>query len=90
MTSSNGTGVVIGGARSKEGSLLVDGFYNLDIAFIQPKQRHSQDLVQEFQVVTFGGSADTGRAIGGIINVVTKSGGNLFAGAAMAFSGTQS
>jgi hypothetical protein len=80
VTSSNGTGVVVGGARSKEGSLLVDGFYNLDVAFIQPRQRHSQDLVQEFQVVTFGGSAEYGRAIGGIINVVTKSGTNEFRG----------
>jgi hypothetical protein len=76
---------VVGGARSKEGALLVDGFYNLDISFVQPKQRHSQDLVQEFQVVTFGGSAEYGRAIGGIINVVTKSGTNRFGGSAYGF-----
>jgi hypothetical protein len=80
VSSANGTGVAVGGARSKEGALLVDGFYNLDISFVQPKQRHSQDLVQEFQVVTFGGSAEYGRAIGGIINVVTRSGTNRMGG----------
>ena len=85
VSSANGTGVAVGGARSKEGALLVDGFYNLDISFVQPKQRHSQDLVQEFQVVTFGGSAEYGRAIGGIINVVTKSGTNRLGGSTYGF-----
>ena len=85
VSSANGTGVAVGGARSKEGALLVDGFYNLDISFVQPKQRHSQDLVQEFQVVTFGGSAEYGRAIGGIINVVTKSGTNRMSGSTYGF-----
>lgn len=81
----NGSGFAVGGAKGHEGALLVDGFYNLDINFIQPKQRHSQDLVQEFQVITFGGSAEYGRAIGGIVNVVTKSGGNDFRGSTYAF-----
>jgi hypothetical protein len=81
----NGSGFAVGGAKGHEGALLVDGFYNLDINFIQPKQRHSQDLVQEFQVVTFGGSAEYGRAIGGIVNVVTKSGSNEFRGSTYGF-----
>jgi len=81
----NGSGFAVGGAKGHEGALLVDGFYNLDINFIQPKQRHSQDLVQEFQVVTFGGSAEYGRAIGGIVNVVTRSGSNAFRGSTYGF-----
>jgi hypothetical protein len=81
----NGSGFAVGGAKGHEGALLVDGFYNLDINFIQPKQRHSQDLVQEFQFVTFGGSAEYGRAIGGIVNVVTKSGTNDFRGSTYGF-----
>jgi hypothetical protein len=80
-----GTGAVIGGARSKEGTLLVDGFYNLDEAFTMQKQRHSQDTIQEFQLLTFGGAAEYGRAIGGIINAVTKSGGNTFSGTGYGF-----
>lgn len=80
VTRQQGTGEVVGGARSKEGSLLVDGFYNLDETFAMPKAHYSQDSIQEFQVVTFGGAAEYGRAIGGVINAVTKSGGNEFRG----------
>ncbi len=80
-----GTGAVIGGARSKEGTLLVDGFYNLDEGFTMPKQRHSQDTIQEFQLVTFGGAPEYGRAIGGVINAVTKSGTNDLRGTGYGF-----
>ena len=85
VTTIQGTGTVVGGARSKEGSLLVDGFYNLDETFAMPKTRHSQDSIQEFQVVTFGGAAEYGRALGGVINAITKSGGNEFQGSGYGF-----
>jgi hypothetical protein len=38
------------------------------------------DVVNEFQVVTSGGQAEFGRALGGYMNVVTKSGNNLLHG----------
>ena len=37
-------------------------------------------MVNEFQVVTSGGQAEFGRALGGYINVVTKSGTNTLHG----------
>jgi hypothetical protein len=40
----------------------------------------SQDAVQEFQVQTFGYSAEFGRAAGGVVNTLTKSGTNQFHG----------
>lgn len=85
VTRVQGTGAVIGGARSKEGALLVDGFYNLDEGFTMPKQRHSQETIQEFQVVTFGGAPEYGRAIGGVINAVTMSGTNQYHGAGYSY-----
>jgi hypothetical protein len=85
VTTIQGTGTVVGGARSKEGSLLVDGFYNLDETFAMPKTRHSQDAIQEFQVVTFGGAPEYGRALGGVINAITKSGGNELRGSSYGF-----
>src|SRR5580692_12465622 len=42
----------------------------------------SQDAVLEFQVQTSGYSAEFGRAVGGVINTVTKSGTNSFHGSA--------
>ncbi|HJZ98895.1 MAG TPA: carboxypeptidase regulatory-like domain-containing protein [Candidatus Solibacter sp.] len=45
----------------------------------------SQDAVQEFQVLSSGYSAAYGRAAGGIINTVTRSGTNSFNGTAYWF-----
>ena len=84
-TTSQGIGLNIGGARAKEGSLLVDGFWNTDESFTFPRIKYSQDAIAEFQVVSFGGAAEVGRAIGGVINAVTKSGGNSYFGSAYGF-----
>jgi hypothetical protein len=45
----------------------------------------SQEAVQEFEVVRAGFSAEFGRSQGGRINVVTKSGGNVFRGSGFAY-----
>jgi hypothetical protein len=79
-TTSQGVGLNVGGARAKEGSLLVDGFWNTDESFTFPRLKYSQDAIAEFQVVSMGGTAEFGRAIGGIVNAVTKSGTNTLSG----------
>ena len=38
------------------------------------------DAIEQFQVVTSGAQAELGRALGGYVNVVTKSGTNLLHG----------
>ena len=38
------------------------------------------DAVEQFQVVTSGGQAELGRALGGYVNIVTKSGTNAVRG----------
>ncbi|HEX7176705.1 MAG TPA: TonB-dependent receptor plug domain-containing protein, partial [Pyrinomonadaceae bacterium] len=43
------------------------------------------DAVQEFQVIATGASAEFGRTAGGIVNVITKSGGNDFHGSLFHF-----
>jgi len=45
----------------------------------------SQDAVQEFQVITSGSLAEFGRASGGIVNTITRSGTNDFHGTAYWF-----
>ena len=46
---------------------------------------YSQEVIREFQVVSGGGMAEFGRAAGGIINVVTRSGTNEWHGGAYGF-----
>jgi hypothetical protein len=79
-TTSQGVGLNVGGSRAKEGSLLVDGFWNTDESFTFPRLKYSQDSIAEFQVVSLGGTAEFGRAIGGIVSAVTKSGTNQLSG----------
>jgi len=65
-----------------QNAFLVDGtdtteqFYNENAGRTRIAAQISQDAVQEFQVVSSNYSAEYGRAMGGIVNTVTKSGGN--------------
>ena len=83
-----------GGQRGTANSLLVDGMDSNNLFFGQSAGRagsgrnpysFSQDAVEEFQVNTNGYSAEIGRAGGGVINVVTKSGTNQIHGNAFWF-----
>lgn len=84
-TAGQGIGLKFAGARGKEGSLLVDGLWNTDESFTFAKIKYSQDSIAEFQVVNIGAAAEFGRAIGGIVSAVTKSGTNDIAGSAYGY-----
>ena len=84
-TAGQGIGLKFAGARGKEGSLLVDGLWNTDESFTFPKIKYSQDSIAEFQVVNLGAAAEFGRAIGGIVSAVTRSGTNTFSGTGYGF-----
>ena len=59
---------------------MVNGVDVNDNLFSQPKDLFIEDAIEETQVLTSGISAEYGRFTGGVINAVTKSGGNLFSG----------
>ncbi|MGA2114864.1 MAG: TonB-dependent receptor [Bryobacteraceae bacterium] len=79
--------------RGVEGnnSFLLDGndntqqFYDENAGRTRIQSQVSADAVQEFQVVSANVSAEYGRAMGGVVNTVTKSGSNAIHGSAFYF-----
>lgn len=73
------------GERPAATSFVVDGADNNDPVDGGSLQRFTQDSIQEFEVITTGYAAEFGRAQAGVVNVITKSGGNAFQGSAFVF-----
>jgi outer membrane receptor protein involved in Fe transport len=72
-------------------SFLLDGndnteqFYDENAGRTRIQSQVSADAVQEFEVVSANYSAEYGRAMGGVVNTVTKSGTNQIHGSAFYF-----
>ena len=79
-TTTRGTGYNINGQRASGTNILLDGSANNNEFDTTVGQNVPLDSVQEFSVVTSNFSAQYGRATGGIVNVLTKSGTNSFRG----------
>jgi outer membrane receptor for ferrienterochelin and colicin len=75
-----GGNVVIAGAVSYESLYLVNGVVVNDNQSGQPNSLFIEDAIQETAVTTAGISVEFGRFSGGVVNVVTRSGGNDFKG----------
>src|SRR5262249_11680740 len=70
----------VAGAMSFETLYMVNGVSVTENLRGQPYNLYIEDAVQETNVATAGISAEYGRFGGGVVNVITKSGGNLFSG----------
>ena len=70
----------IGGAFGYDNVFLVDGTDVNDNLFGTANGLYIEDAIAETQVMTGGISAEYGRFTGGVVNAITKSGGNDFAG----------
>jgi len=79
------SGLNIGGARARGTAVSVDGVDFVDNAINGIRPTVSQEGVQEFQLILSNYNAEYGRASGGVINIVTKSGGNEFHGDVFGF-----
>src|ERR1043166_8583590 len=75
-------GFSINGQRAASTNVLLDGAANNDEFTASVGEPVPLDAVQELSVITSNFSAQYGRATGGIVNVVTKSGSNEFHGTA--------
>jgi carboxypeptidase family protein/TonB-dependent receptor-like protein len=84
-----GTQLSVGGARPEQTGYFMDGTNIADVSDKAPSSTAGVllgvDTVQEFSVQTHGYSAEFGRAAGGIISAVTKSGTNTLRGTAFEF-----
>src|ERR1700690_3141997 len=78
------------GATSIENQYLVDGVNTTNVIRGFQGKAISSEFVEEVQIKAGGYEAEYGRALGGIINVVTKSGGNDFHGDAFGYFNAKS
>src|SRR5206468_3756257 len=76
----NSNQVTIGGAFAYDTVFLVDGVDVNDNLFAQANPLFIEEGIREVQVASSGVGAEYGRFAGGVVNVVTQSGGNLFSG----------
>src|SRR5262245_5178746 len=88
-TNPTGGGWTIYGATSVENSYLVDGVNTTNVIKGFQGKALSQEFIEEVQVKSSGYEAEYGRSMGGVINVVTKSGGNDFHGDAFGYFDTK-
>jgi carboxypeptidase family protein/TonB-dependent receptor-like protein len=70
----------ISGATSNDNLILVDGSSIQENLRGQPRQLYIEDAIQETTVMTAGVSPEFGRFTGGVVNAVSKSGGNDLSG----------
>ncbi len=76
----NGGQLAINGSFAYDNVYFVDGVDVNDNLFGTANALYVADAIEETQVLTSGISAEYGRFSGGVVNVITKSGGNTFSG----------
>jgi hypothetical protein len=74
------SGLNMSGQRGRSNLVNVDGADATDNSVNGVRSTLSQEAVQEFQIITNGYSPEYGRAAGGVVNIVTRSGQNVFHG----------
>jgi outer membrane receptor protein involved in Fe transport len=79
-------GISYGGLTGRSVIINVDGGDNNDGVVRGILQQFSEDAIQEYKVTTQRYSAEFGRSVGGVVNVITKSGTNVMSGSAFLFA----
>src|SRR5438034_3063627 len=70
------SGLNISGQRARSNLVNVDGADAIDNSVNGVRSTVSQEAVQEFQIITNSYGAEYGRAAGGVVNIITRSGSN--------------
>jgi hypothetical protein len=84
-SSQAGAGISFAGATDLENTYIVEGIDTTDTGYGGLSSNLPNEFIQETEVITGGYNAEYGRATGGIVNVVTKSGSNNFHGSVFGY-----
>jgi len=74
------SGLNMSGQRARSNLVNVDGADATDNSVNGVRSTVSQEAVQEFQIITNNFAPEYGRAAGGVVNIITRSGSNDFHG----------
>jgi len=74
------SGLNMSGQRARSNLVNVDGTDATENSVNGVRSTVSQEAVQEFQIITNNYAAEYGRASGGVVNIITRSGSNEFHG----------
>src|SRR5215469_16834607 len=74
------SGLNMMGQRARSNLVNVDGADATDNSVNGVRSTVSQEAVQEFQIITNNYAPEYGRAAGGVVNIITRSGANEFHG----------
>lgn len=74
------SGLNMSGQRARSNLVNVDGADATDNSVNGVRSTVSQEAVQEFQIITNNYAPEYGRAAGGVVNIITRSGSNDFHG----------
>jgi Carboxypeptidase regulatory-like domain/TonB dependent receptor-like, beta-barrel/TonB-dependent Receptor Plug Domain len=78
------------GATSVENQWMIDGINTTNVLKGFQGKALNNEFIEEIEVRSGGYQAEYGRALGGIVNVITKSGGNRFRGDAFVYYDSES
>lgn len=79
------SGINFSGQRARSNEVSVDGADAVDNSVNGIRSTVSQEAVQEFQIIVSNYMPEFGRAMGGVVNIVTKSGSNTVHGNVFGF-----
>ena len=79
------SGLNMSGQRARSNLVNVDGADATDNSTNGVRSTVSQEAVQEFQIITNSYAPEYGRAAGGVVNIITRSGSNDFHGDVFGF-----
>src|SRR5205085_12386259 len=70
------SGINFGGQRARANLVNLDGMDQVDNSVNGIRSTISQEAVQEFQIINNSYAAEYGRASGGVVNIISRSGSN--------------